>query len=69
MLVVALLNKDYLKRPTIFEVASIPCVKKEILAFISEHKCQDELLEIMDFINPVAEIVEPSSDDSNTKDD
>lgn len=39
MLVVALLNKDYLKRPTIFEVASIPCVKKEILAFIAEHHC------------------------------
>ena len=30
MLVVALLNKDYNKRPSIFEVANIPCVKKEI---------------------------------------
>lgn len=68
MLVVALLNKDYLKRPTIFEVASIPCVKKEILAFISEHQCQDELLEIMDFINPVAEVEQEdsSSEESST---
>ena len=39
MLVVALLNKDYMKRPTIFEVASIPCVKKEILNFIQEYNC------------------------------
>jgi serine/threonine protein kinase len=39
MLVVALLNKDYLKRPTIFEVASIPCVRQEILKFIQEHNC------------------------------
>lgn len=37
MLVVALLNKDYMKRPTIFEVATFPCVKKEILRFIDEH--------------------------------
>lgn len=35
MLVVALLNKDYMKRPSIFEVASFPCVKKQILMFIN----------------------------------
>lgn len=65
MLVVALLNKDYLKRPTIFEVASIPCVKKEILNFINTHNCQDELLEIMDLINPVVEAETISSDENN----
>ena len=37
MLVVALLNKDYLKRPIIFEIASIPCVKKKIHEFIQVH--------------------------------
>jgi hypothetical protein len=34
-----LLNKDYLKRPSIFEVANIPCVKKEIMKFITTHNC------------------------------
>ena len=31
MLVAALLNKDYNKRPNIFEVSQIPCVKKSIV--------------------------------------
>mmetsp|Transcript_59830 Transcript_59830/g.82169 ORF Transcript_59830/g.82169 Transcript_59830/m.82169 type:complete len:94 (-) Transcript_59830:1402-1683(-) len=30
MLVAALLNKDYDKRPTIVEIARIPCIRKEI---------------------------------------
>lgn len=63
MLVVAILNKDYLKRPTIFEVAAIPCVKNEILNFINTHNCQDELFEIMDLINPQ---VEPEIECSQT---
>ena len=37
MLVVALLNKDFNKRPSISEVANIPSVKKEIMAFITEN--------------------------------
>jgi NIMA (never in mitosis gene a)-related kinase 1/4/5 len=41
MLVVALLNKDFNKRPSIIEVANIPCVRKEILDFIEENDIQD----------------------------
>ena len=36
MLVPYLLNKDYSKRPSIFDVAAFPCVKKRILQFIEE---------------------------------
>lgn len=36
MLVPYLLNKDYAKRPSIFDVAAFPCVKKRILQFIEE---------------------------------
>jgi NIMA (never in mitosis gene a)-related kinase len=37
MLVGMLLNKDYNKRPNIFEVAQVPCIKKHIIRFVDEH--------------------------------
>ena len=43
-----LLNKDYNKRPDIFEVAKIPCIKKEILKFVEKHNCRDEVISILD---------------------
>lgn len=51
MLVVALLNKDYNKRPSIFSVANFPAVKNQILAFIEENNIEHEVLEIIDLIN------------------
>ena len=51
MLVVALLNKDYNKRPSIFAVANFPAVKNQILAFIEENNIEHEVLEIIDLIN------------------
>jgi NIMA (never in mitosis gene a)-related kinase len=39
LLIDALLNKDYNKRPNIFDVAKIPCVNKYILKFIEDHNC------------------------------
>lgn len=50
MLVVALLNKDYNKRPSIFQVANFPAVKHQILAFIDENNIEHEVLEIIDLI-------------------
>ena len=50
MLVVALLNKDFNKRPTIIEIAKVPCVRKEILDFIEENNYLQEVLEIIDLI-------------------
>jgi serine/threonine protein kinase len=50
MLVVALLNKDFNKRPSIIEVANVPCVKKEILDFIEENDIENEVLDILDWI-------------------
>ena len=53
MIVFSLLQKDFNKRPSIFEVANFPCVRNEINAFIEESGCNNEVLEIIDFINPV----------------
>lgn len=50
MLVVALLNKDYNKRPSIFQVANFPAVKNQILTFIDENDIEHEVLEIIDLI-------------------
>lgn len=51
MLVVALLNKDYNKRPSIFQVANFPAVKNQILEFIDENNIEHEVLEIIDLIS------------------
>ena len=51
MLVVALLNKDFNKRPSIIEVAQVPCVRKEILDFIEENDLRNEVINIIDLIN------------------
>jgi len=50
MLVVALLNKDYNTRPSIFQVANFPAVKNQILTFIDENNIEHEVLEIIDLI-------------------
>lgn len=50
MLVVALLSKDYNKRPSIFQLANFPAVKNQILAFIDENNIEHEVLEIIDLI-------------------
>lgn len=57
LLVSRLLKKDHTKRPTIFDIAKIPCMKKELLAYIEEHKCYDEVIEIIDLIN--VQVLEP----------
>ena len=57
-LVVSLLQKDFNKRPSIFEVANIPCVRAELLEFIEENECQDQVLEIIDLINPAQQSFE-----------
>lgn len=59
MLVASLLNKENVRRPTVFQVANMPIVKKEIDAFIAEENCREELLEIIDFIEP------PQDEDSD----
>ena len=50
MLVAALLNKDYDKRPSIYQVANFPAVKQQILAFIEENNIEHEMLDIIDLI-------------------
>ena len=48
MLVAALLNKDYSKRPNIFDVAKIPCIKKNIIKFADENNFRADIMIIMD---------------------
>lgn len=48
LVVKALLNKDKDKRPTIFAVAKIPCIKAKIEEFIKEHNCNDEVISFFD---------------------
>lgn len=48
MLISLLLNKDYQKRPNIFEFARIPCVNKAIKKFVEDNNLQSEVLNIFD---------------------
>ena len=52
LLVRALLNKDHLKRPSIYDVASIPVVRNGLIAFIQEQEILDDCVEAMDYIDP-----------------
>ena len=48
LLIQALLNKDKDKRPSIFEIAKIPCVNRKIEEFIKEHNCKEEVMAFFD---------------------
>lgn len=48
MLIAALLNKDYNKRPNIFDVAKIPCIKRHIAKFVEESNCKAEVMTLID---------------------
>ncbi len=43
MLIGALLNKDFRKRPTIFELAQIPCMRTAIQKFVEENKLEEKV--------------------------
>ena len=60
MLVGALLNKDYNKRPNIFQVAKIPCVKKQIIKFVDENNFREEVMSILDLEEKADKGVTPS---------
>lgn len=65
MLVVALLNKDFNKRPSIIEVANVPCVRKEILSFIEENDIMHQVIDIIDLINGESESSNDEEDNEN----
>lgn len=50
-MVTSLLNKDYNKRPSIFEVAKMPAVKKHIIKFVDQYNLRDEVMAIFDIEN------------------
>ena len=43
MLIIAMLDKDPSKRPSIWELSYIPCINDRINNFIKEHKCEDSV--------------------------
>ena len=51
LLVTSLLNKDYNKRPSIFDVAKMPAVKKQIIKFVDQFNLRDEVMAIFDIEN------------------
>ena len=57
-----LLNKDYNKRPTIFEVTKIPCIKKKIHEFMKETNTGEE-------VEPLLDIQEQEETESQRKED
>ena len=48
LVVKAILNKDKDKRPSIFDVAKIPCINKKIEQFITENNCKEEVMTFFD---------------------
>mmetsp|Transcript_16338 Transcript_16338/g.25249 ORF Transcript_16338/g.25249 Transcript_16338/m.25249 type:complete len:388 (+) Transcript_16338:778-1941(+) len=44
----SLLSKEKDKRPSIFDVALIPCIRKKILDFINEYDCKEEVMQVFD---------------------
>ena len=49
LVVKMILNKDKDKRPTIFEVAKIPCINKKIEQFIEENDCKEEVMTFFEY--------------------
>ncbi len=48
MLISTLLNKEYNKRPNIFEFSRIPCINQSIKKFVEENNLQGEVINILD---------------------
>lgn len=69
MLVSLLLNKDYSKRPNIFEFSRIPCVNKAIRKFVVECNCQQEVLNIFDMDGKVVNESSDANKDGKDQDD
>lgn len=46
------MNKDKDKRPSIFDIAQIPCISRKIEEFIKIHDCKDEVMAFFD-VDPI----------------
>ena len=56
------MNKDYNKRPNIYDVVKIPSVKKHIIKFVEEHNCKAEVMNIYDIDDKANKITESSTE-------
>lgn len=48
LVIKAILNKEKDRRPTIFDLAKIPCISKKIIEFIQKYDCKDEVMSFFD---------------------
>jgi len=46
MLVAALLNKDHRKRPNVFDLANIPCIRSRIQQFVEKYNCEEQVMSV-----------------------
>lgn len=60
----AILNKDPVKRPSIFDIARLPCVRRKIEQFVEEYKCRDEVMAILD-VEPSPKPVDKDKEKKN----
>lgn len=51
LLVKMLLNKDKDNRPSIFEVAKLPCIYRKIEEYTNQHNCKEEVMQFFDIEN------------------
>lgn len=49
MLIYSMLQKDPIKRPSIWEIAEINVIRERILKFITDHNCKDSVGTIIDY--------------------
>lgn len=66
-LVNAILNKAPDKRPSIFDIARLPCVRRKIEQFVEEHECRDEVMAFIDVEPTLKTAVEKDKDKKNMK--
>ncbi len=49
MLIYSMLQKDPTKRPTIWDIAQVDCIKERIIKFVTDHNCKESVEGIIDF--------------------
>jgi hypothetical protein len=62
-----LLNKDKDNRPTIFEVAKLPCVYQKIEEYIEKYNCKEEVMQFFDIDNFEQEKVQQKKTNKKTE--
>lgn len=49
MLIITLLDKNHSKRPTIWDLAKLPCIQSRINQLVAEQQCQEQVACVFEF--------------------